>query len=320
MLQVEDVTANLKILRDQIWTTIASLNTTNPQPARHVDSESPWTIHSEYQAGRVPNFDQPWTLQNDEPAVKAFRSWSAKLLHLLLHKTYCVLYHPLMKSTDQLCWLTVREMWGALVQEILGSKLIRCRAIKHNHAFLQIFTQLCTDPMFEPFQWIYPGTYQPLQALSLLLADLLENPLSDEAPTSRGLIDATFALYRMDEGIVGYDDGQGHQFRKRNLSRFGKEAWSMLTNARRRALQQIGQDPHVLWPIHSGFPHGRCICGGNIMPALSQPQDHLGCDRHEDVGEPNLDGPFPLNIAMGNESFDWDEWDAILGTATGVFG
>lgn len=142
---------------------------------------------------------------------------------------------------------------------------------------------------------MYPGAYQPLQQLSLLLADLLDHAYSEEAATSRGLVDAMFAFYQVDEGIVRYyqegsdDTYQAHfmagpsaapsflrrPYQKRNLSPAGRNAWMMLVNARRRALTQIGQDPHVLWPTgltrrrssksepgSQSTSAARCVCGG----------------------------------------------------------
>ena len=102
---------------------------------------------------------------------------------------------------------------------------------------------------------MYPGTYQPLQAVSLLLADLLRHPHSDDASLSRGLIDAVFELYQVDEGIVSENDPP-----KRQLSPSGRDAWTMLVRTRQRALQLVGMDHHVLFPSNL-VASSRCICG-----------------------------------------------------------
>lgn len=99
--------------------------------------------------------------------------------------------------------------------------------VKHSQAFLQIFLSVFDDRISEKFPWMYPGTYQPLQTVALLFADLLQRPWSDEAFLSRGLVHAIFDMYHVDEGILSRNHSS-----KRNLSRSGKDAWSML--ARRR--------------------------------------------------------------------------------------
>ena len=46
--------------------------------------------------------EQLWAVDAEikHPAVAGFRSWAAILLHLLLHKAFLVLYHPLYRNAD----------------------------------------------------------------------------------------------------------------------------------------------------------------------------------------------------------------------------
>jgi hypothetical protein len=176
---------------------------------------------------------------------------------------------------------------------------------------------------------MYPGTYQPLQAVSLLLADLQQHPWSDEASLSRGLVDAIFDLYQVDEGIVSRNDPP-----RRKLSTSGKDAWSMLARTRKKALEQIGQDPHVLFPqrlASSDF----CLCGERIAGRnprrVSRTEQHQLQSSH---GQWTEKPATPMNAyglteeehgsipaqddLIGSVDFDWLEWDASVGLSMGL--
>jgi len=169
---------------------------------------------------------------------------------------------------------------------------------------------------------MYPGTYQPLQAVSLLLADLLQHPYSDHASLSRGLIDAVFELYQIDEGIVSRDDPPTRQ-----LSPSGKDAWLMLARMRRKALEQIGVDHHVLYP--SVVSSDTCICGETIRAGPSNtsssqlqwtsqdPTDvqPLPAEQPEEIGAEEL-GMSPG--ILGSLNFDWQAFDEAVGSSIGV--
>jgi hypothetical protein len=168
---------------------------------------------------------------------------------------------------------------------------------------------------------MYPGTYQPLQAVSLLLADLLQRPYSDEAGLSRGLIDATFEMYQVGEGIVSQSDPP-----RRQLSSSGKYAWSILVWTRKKALDLIGQDHHVLLPSHMASSDF-CICGQKIARLRAGDQDNDGPqtqwrdmaplpgNAYEMTEKHNLT---PTQVFIDNNDFDWDTWDASVGQLTGL--
>lgn len=164
---------------------------------------------------------------------------------------------------------------------------------------------------------MYPNTYQPLQALSILIADLLNYPNSEEAPNLRGLVDATFELYEADEGVIGHSGSPSRQ-----LSPVSREAWNMLLRARRRALEQMNHDPHVLLP--SFIPTGpQCICGETIAhetpstveESISDPQANIR--EVSNIFPPTEEtawGPSPdMNPGYIPMGFDWDEWDSLVG-------
>ncbi|KAF2096748.1 hypothetical protein NA57DRAFT_78343 [Rhizodiscina lignyota] len=193
-----------------------------------------------------------WGLEPNSCNTK-FLAWSAKLLDLMIEKAYCVLYQPLQKYADRALWLQFREI-----------------AISHFHAYIEKYVVLCTEPAFGPFQWIYPGNYQPLQAVSVLLADLAENPKSNEASTSRYLIDSVFSLLEHEGGVVAEHDGHLHP---RGLPKAGKAAWKMLWQLRRRALRRMGVDPSVLWA--SARKHGHEVRQSNASEGSDAAEENM---------------------------------------------
>ena len=166
---------------------------------------------------------------------------------------------------------------------------------------------------------MYPGTYQPLQAMSLLLADLLNFPHSDEAPTSQGLVDAIFDLYQVDQGMITASDPP-----RRRLSPSGREVWSMLGRLRNKAFEQMDQDPHVVLPTFIASSHV-CVCGERLA------HERLLSEENEQPDMPAWDGPLDAELGTPTDAdanlietepshvdFDWAEWDAYLGSAAGT--
>ncbi|OAP61017.1 hypothetical protein AYL99_06021 [Fonsecaea erecta] len=256
------------------------------------------------------DFDRVWTLRPDpsDKEVVDFTAWSALLLHLMVHKAYCVLYHPLFRDPA-----------------MVADENIRTNAVKHAQAFIQVFIRVCNDPISEPFHWMYPGTYQPLQAVSLLLADLLQHPYSDDAALSRGLIDAIFELYQVDEGIVSQSDPP-----RRQLSPSGRDAWTMLVRTRRKALELVGMDYHVLFPSNAVLS-SRCICGEKISASDQhhhQQQDSTMQYQPTRPGEgqqPPITPQIPQDMPGEQTTpgqmlydFDWHAWDNALGPSIGL--
>ncbi|RMZ83736.1 hypothetical protein DV738_g918, partial [Chaetothyriales sp. CBS 135597] len=223
-------------------------------------------------------FDRVWTLRPDpnDTEVVGFSAWSALLLHLMVHKAYCALYVPLFKNPAMASY-----------------EIIRSSAVKHAQAFVQLFIRVCNDSISEPYHWMYPGTYQPLQSVSLLLADLLQHPHSDHAELSHSLVDSIFELYKVDEGFVSQDDPPN-----RFLSTSSRDAWTLLLHTRRRALEQLGIDHHVLTPSNNEQVQEQVHNEIEIPPHFAQltPGDGL---------------------AVAN-SFDWHEWDNMLGGSLGI--
>ncbi|KAH8816721.1 fungal-specific transcription factor domain-containing protein [Xylogone sp. PMI_703] len=262
-------------------------------------------------------FARIWKLNPDKNDidVSIFCSWSAILLHLMVHKAYCILYHPLIRDPA-----------------LAFNPSIRSGAILHAQSFLYLFYRLCSDPISDPFHWMYPGTYQPLQPLSLLLADLLQYPYSDEADESRGLVDLIFNLYQVDEGIVSPSNPPS-----RRLSGAGKDAWAILSRTRRKAWGIVGWDSHAFFPsqrVSSDY----CVCGERVSKMYQQDDPIISVDDDTNDGlnsygddvipeehqsHPELmslpPGTTPgLSEAVGVGDFDWQEWDSTMNMNMGM--
>lgn len=159
---------------------------------------------------------------------------------------------------------------------------------------------------------MYPGIYQPLQPLAVLLTDLLRCPYSDEALLPRSLIDAVFDLYRVDHGVVS--EGVSPL---RSLSTFGKDAWWMLIRARTKALEVVGQDPHVLYPFRVAADQ-KCVCGNPLKVKTSQDAaTNLQFDSKY-FDPPDIDVDRVIEQAQEPLGFGWEEWDALLGDGAGL--
>lgn len=99
---------------------------------------------------------------------------------------------------------------------------------------------------------MYPGNYQPLQAMAVVLTDLVDNPTSNEAFRSRQLVDSIFSLLGDSGGVVAEHDGH---LIERKLPASGKECWTMLWALRRRAWRSMGVDPSVIWTCARRHDH-----------------------------------------------------------------
>jgi hypothetical protein len=161
---------------------------------------------------------------------------------------------------------------------------------------------------------MYPGTYQPFQALALLLADLLQNPHSEEASLSRGIVDAIFYLYRVDEGVVSQIDPP-----KRHLSSTGRSAWSMLVRIRKKALDIIGEDHHVLLPSEM-ISADNCVCGERIARKHSAPREDSAPPQtryNSSTPRPFYEDPLIMSESLFSNEFNWQAFEASIAPEVG---
>ncbi|RFU27671.1 hypothetical protein B7463_g8653, partial [Scytalidium lignicola] len=250
----------------------------------------------------------------------AFQTWAQKLLSLMNHRAYCMLYQPLLKGE-----------FGGL------NSLVRKDAIHHCHSYVENFLDMCTTPEFRPFYWLYPGTYQPLQAMAILLADVLKSPHSAEAQHSRTLVERLFSMVGSD-GVGWYKESNP----RRSLSTAGKEVWKMLRRLRRQAWKKAGIDPDMVW-MDGNFEHGAEASEetstielapqllGQVADKASEPE--IRVPAYEDiptVKESSTDNvlvefltnnadlyvenpTLPSQFTQGEVDYlDWSEWDSLV--------
>lgn len=218
-------------------------------------------------------------------------------------------------------------------------------ALKHVHSFVQTFIEMCTEPSFRSYFWLYPGTYQPLQATAILLADLIQCPDSSEASNSRILVDKIFSLRGPDGGVVPEENGRPAQ---RKLSSTGIEAWTMLRNLRRHAWRKAGRDPRVIWVDarqRGEIEKTNESPTADIKSSMSQSitndleamdtDDNAFVETHHANKASHLTQDDPYSVLLEPDTptgkylrdddvndgfsnhimngFDWDQWDTVLG-------
>ncbi|MCJ1419820.1 hypothetical protein MMC32_006176 [Xylographa parallela] len=169
----------------------------------------------------------PERLEYHRKTLVVYHKWARIMLTLLIDKAYCLLYQPFVKNSKSKAWDHLRQT-----------------ALKYCHNYMKNFLELATNPVFQPFQWAWPGGHQPMHAVMIMLVDLYERPNSDEAEVSRSYIDRTFKQAAPEGGITAEEGGIPVQ---RPLREGGQEAWTMLRRLRERAWQKAGLDPDILW-------------------------------------------------------------------------
>lgn len=104
--QIKEILRQLDELGSDLHSVIQSLLNLDRQNDREGD-----VALSDERSRSIPRAsDQTWSLaaENQAPAVLAFRSWAAILLHLMLHKAYIILYHPLFRSASRSAHINIR--------------------------------------------------------------------------------------------------------------------------------------------------------------------------------------------------------------------
>lgn len=159
--------------------------------------------------------------------IKAFEAWASQLLQLMVDRAYCLLYQALMR--DEGVW-----------------KDLRSEAIPKFQSMTRIFVEMCNTQPYRPFQWLYPGSYQPLQPTAVLLIDLMRNPKSPEAKKSRALLEMIFSLLGPEGRMTVASDRLGG-VKHRNVPSRAKEAWARLDRLRKKVWKALGLESSVMW-------------------------------------------------------------------------
>ncbi|KZF22418.1 hypothetical protein L228DRAFT_201510, partial [Xylona heveae TC161] len=165
---------------------------------------------------------------SDNGDAHVLNLWGRSLLKLMVEKAYCLLYQPTMRDSN---------LWMEL----------RAKAIPRFQSFLSIFIDMSSTESYLPFQWLYPGAYQPLQPVAVLLIDLFHNPHSTEAQKSRRLLERTFSLLGPEGRITNGTSHVACWPEQRHASAGAKQAWMRLERLRSRVWQKLGLDSSVLW-------------------------------------------------------------------------
>jgi hypothetical protein len=163
---------------------------------------------------------------------------------------------------------------------------------------------MCAHPSSHQYSWLYPRIFQPLQALSVLIAELFSDPFGEHALHCRAMVDSVLRLYQVDEGVMGI----GLEDDRRELSVVGRETWDYILRARANALRKAGKDPHVLVPSIAPTKT-TCVCGLEMSDQVGR-KSHERSEREQfDVADTvaDLDGSAQSPADMG---LDWDAWDA----------
>jgi hypothetical protein len=94
----------------QINATVQVLLATDSSTSHQPSAASPNVTRAEGSATEPKAFDRRWKLEPDEndSEVFNFSSWSSILLHLMVHKAFCVLYHPLFKDATMASNVAIR--------------------------------------------------------------------------------------------------------------------------------------------------------------------------------------------------------------------
>jgi len=110
--QVNDIAQQLTAVSARTSQTMAELlPTARSFPLRH----SAHTTSGGPSATAAPkSFARIWKVDpdGDDADVVTFCAWAAILLHLMVHKAYCILYHPLFKDPAMASNISVRAKYG----------------------------------------------------------------------------------------------------------------------------------------------------------------------------------------------------------------
>ncbi|KAK5166846.1 uncharacterized protein LTR77_007575 [Saxophila tyrrhenica] len=217
--------------------------------------------------------------------------WARLLLSVYMDQAFSIICHPVLRS--QLGYL-----WPDL----------------YSHLCLKI-GQIASTEAFRCFNWSWPGNHQPLNAIMLLLTDLLDKPNSAHAARSRQAIDLVFALLGPDGGIVA-GAGAEHTITKRPLLEGGHESWQYLQQFRARVWRNFGLDQSDITTREQAV----LICSNASVTDVNVEQGPMwsqeGAEMMDemtglDIGE-GMQEKFGGEYEVGSPNIDWDYLDAVL--------
>jgi hypothetical protein len=136
-----------------------------------------------------------------------------------------------------------------------------------------------------------------------------------------------FSLISPNDGVVSEDNGV---LTERNLSEGGREAWALLRRLRRKAWENMGRDPDVLWtedglgttdvrsPAALAPEAASATNTSEVLKASSAQTLGTPFNLTSDASGPLFDAPEYLDYFVESDisHFNWMEWDAAM---TGSF-
>ncbi|KAF2092461.1 hypothetical protein NA57DRAFT_82315 [Rhizodiscina lignyota] len=158
----------------------------------------------------------------------ALNKWTRLSLSAMYARSWGLLYIPLEHST-------ISSMWADLRPSI----------IDYSRSYIMKFIYLAVDIDFRPFQWAWPGKYQPLHAIMILIREVDKDPYGPGSRDAREIVDEAMALCDPDGSGITYFDGS--KLLGRPLTEGGHEAWELIWRLRARAWTKANVDPDVLF-------------------------------------------------------------------------
>lgn len=113
--ELNETLSKLEKIAEQVNQTIELLLDLSGSPDRSRNSSYP---------SKVGEFGRVWRLEQgtDDKEVKDFASWSALLLHMMIHKAYCILFHPIFRNAPSIPGISVREKSASFYFNFLTPK------------------------------------------------------------------------------------------------------------------------------------------------------------------------------------------------------
>ena len=107
---------------------------------------------------------------------------------------------------------------------------------------------MSTTDRFRPFQWLYPGYHQPIEAVAVLLVDLLRTKNSEHTSKTKVLIENLFTNLQDEHSFIKYGQKLNENLAKRPFA----SAWAEVDVLRRKIWSGMGWEKAPAWLSSSG--------------------------------------------------------------------
>jgi hypothetical protein len=221
----------------------------------------------------------------------AFFHWAADLLRMQVDRIYGLLYMPLMH--DQELWTNFRS-----------------EAIPHYQSYLRIFASMINNTSYTPFHWLYPGIYQPLNQVCVLLVDMLRRPDSPEVTASRLALEPIFSCLSADGRVFGRHSSSGLGTSTRRLSSGARVSWARLEALRCKVWKVLNIDSSMTWS--PSFTEISTLVFDSSPESLHKSDLGTSGDGFQsnlqlsfDMASNSFSELLPMDLALVADSFSW---------------